>query len=75
MPEDVVAAAPFLEPSTAVLAAPTLSTPEQASKSYGPVQPEERIALIDALRGVALFGIIAANMRGFAGPFDTQCPV
>ena len=69
MPEDVVAAAPFLEPSTAV-AAPTLSTPEQASKSYGPVQPEERIALIDALRGVALFGIIAANMRGFAGPFD-----
>ncbi|MGZ4827902.1 MAG: hypothetical protein ACXVY9_11095, partial [Terriglobales bacterium] len=36
--------------------------------SWGPVQPGERIALIDVLRGLALFGIIAANMRGFAGP-------
>lgn len=33
-----------------------------------PTQPDERIALIDVLRGLALFGIIAANMRGFAGP-------
>jgi uncharacterized protein len=33
-----------------------------------PTQPDERISLIDVLRGLALFGIIAANMRGFAGP-------
>src|ERR1041384_2989795 len=39
--------------------------------SWGPVQPEERIALIDVLRGLSLFGIIAANMRGFAGPHMT----
>ena len=28
----------------------------------------ERVQAIDILRGLALFGIIAANMRGFAGP-------
>ena len=39
-----------------------------APAAWGPVQPEERIALIDVLRGISLFGIIAANMRGFAGP-------
>jgi len=33
-----------------------------------PTQPGERIVLIDILRGVALFGILLANMRGFAGP-------
>jgi len=33
-----------------------------------PTQPDERINLIDVLRGLALFGIIVANMRGFAGP-------
>jgi uncharacterized protein len=42
-----------------------------AASTWGPVQPEERIALIDVLRGLALFGIIAANMRGFAGPHLT----
>lgn len=41
------------------------------ASTWGPVQPEERIALIDVLRGIALFGIIAANMRGFAGPLMT----
>ena len=44
-------------------------SPVEAPKNWGPVQPEERIALIDVLRGIALFGIIAANMRGFAGPY------
>jgi uncharacterized protein len=33
-----------------------------------PVAPGERIEVLDALRGAALFGIIAANMRGFSGP-------
>src|SRR5918996_2530387 len=33
-----------------------------------PVSVAERIEVLDALRGAALFGIIAANMRGFSGP-------
>src|SRR5687768_18530182 len=33
-----------------------------------PVSTGERIEVLDALRGAALFGIIAANMRGFSGP-------
>ena len=33
-----------------------------------PVQANERIDLIDIVRGLALFGILAANIRGFAGP-------
>ena len=33
-----------------------------------PVSASERIEVLDALRGAALFGIIAANMRGFSGP-------
>ncbi len=37
-------------------------------RPYEPTRPEERIGVIDSLRGLALFGIIAANMRGFAGP-------
>jgi len=34
----------------------------------GPITAGERIDLIDVLRGMALFGILAANIRGFAGP-------
>lgn len=33
-----------------------------------PVSLGERIEVLDVLRGAALFGIIAANMRGFNGP-------
>jgi uncharacterized protein len=33
-----------------------------------PVSAGERIDVLDALRGAALFGIITANMRGFSGP-------
>jgi uncharacterized protein len=33
-----------------------------------PVAAGERIEVLDTLRGAALFGIIAANMRGFSGP-------
>jgi uncharacterized protein len=33
-----------------------------------PVAPSERIGLIDVLRGMALFGILMANMRGFSAP-------
>jgi uncharacterized protein len=33
-----------------------------------PVAPSERVETIDALRGLALFGILAANLRAMAGP-------
>ncbi|HET8547360.1 MAG TPA: DUF418 domain-containing protein [Bryobacteraceae bacterium] len=33
-----------------------------------PVSARDRISAIDILRGAALFGILAANMRGLAGP-------
>lgn len=36
----------------------------------GPVSLSERILFLDILRGVALFGILAANMRAFFAPLD-----
>jgi uncharacterized protein len=36
----------------------------------GPVSLSERIEYIDVLRGMALFGILAANMRAFFAPLD-----
>ena len=43
----------------------------QESQPAGPVTAAERILYIDILRGMALFGILAANMRGFDAPaFD-----
>jgi uncharacterized protein len=36
----------------------------------GPITSGERILYIDILRGMALFGILAANMRGFSAPAD-----
>ena len=37
----------------------------------GPVSLSERIVFIDILRGMALFGILAANMRAFFPPLET----
>jgi uncharacterized protein len=36
----------------------------------GPITAAERILFIDVLRGMALCGILAANMRAFSGPLD-----
>ena len=36
----------------------------------GPVSLTERIQFIDVLRGMALFGILTANMRAFSAPLD-----
>ena len=33
-----------------------------------PVDPAQRIELLDILRGAALFGILASNMRAFNSP-------
>jgi uncharacterized protein len=38
------------------------------ANSVGPVLDEERLVLIDAVRGFALFGVLAANMRAFNLP-------
>lgn len=35
-----------------------------------PVQPEERIQNLDALRGFALFGVLLINMVSFTGPLE-----
>jgi len=40
----------------------------QQSQTAGPITASERILYIDILRGMALFGILAANMRGFDAP-------
>ena len=40
------------------------------SRQVGPVSLSERILFIDVLRGLALFGILAANMRAFFAPLD-----
>src|ERR1041385_745025 len=36
----------------------------------GPITSTERVLYIDILRGMALFGILAANMRGFNAPME-----
>jgi uncharacterized protein len=43
---------------------------ETQAQRVGPVNLAERILFIDILRGMALFGILAANMRAFAAPLD-----
>jgi uncharacterized protein len=43
---------------------------QQESQRVGPISLSERIVFIDVLRGMALFGILAANMRGFFAPLD-----
>jgi len=43
---------------------------ESQAQRVGPVSLSERILFIDLLRGMALFGILAANMRAFVAPLD-----
>ena len=44
------------------------SVPPAPPEPLRPVATSERVETIDLLRGLALFGILAANMRGFSGP-------
>lgn len=45
-----------------------MTTPPGPATLMEPIRSHERVESIDVLRGLALFGIIAANIRGFAGP-------
>lgn len=40
------------------------------SQRVGPITLSERILFVDVVRGMALFGILAANMRAFFAPLD-----
>jgi uncharacterized protein len=42
----------------------------QPAENPGPITSTERILDLDILRGMALFGILAANMRAFSAPMD-----
>ena len=46
----------------------TITPDAYGPAAIGPVPGEERISVIDCLRGAALFGILTANMRGFNAP-------
>ena len=48
---------------------------QEQSHSVGPVSLPERILFIDVLRGLALFGILAANMRAFFAPLDAYMQI
>ncbi|CAA9287014.1 MAG: hypothetical protein AVDCRST_MAG56-4298 [uncultured Cytophagales bacterium] len=43
------------------------SVPKTPARSFAPVPAHERIPLLDALRGLALLGIITANLWSFSG--------
>ena len=45
------------------------------SQRVGPISLSERILFIDVLRGAALFGILAANMRAFFAPLDAYMQI
>lgn len=47
---------------------PAVPEPPAPPEPLRPVSLSERVGAIDILRGLALFGILAANIRGFSGP-------
>src|SRR4051812_15110966 len=48
----------------------TTSPEPEPKKAMAPVAQNERIDVIDILRGLALFGILTANMRAFNAPME-----
>jgi uncharacterized protein len=58
-------------PGEATPAPEVATAPPPPPLPLEPVAAAERVELIDIIRGMALFGILAANIRGFAGPART----
>jgi uncharacterized protein len=50
---------------------PDVTPPPAPARALAPVEASERVETIDIIRGLALFGILAANIRAFAGPAVT----
>ena len=50
------------------MSAESSAAPDSIVHPFTPVSRAERVEVLDVLRGAALFGILAANMRGFNGP-------
>jgi len=42
----------------------------QSVAAVAPVQPQERILMLDIIRGFALLGILLMNISEFSGPLD-----
>ena len=57
-------------PATHAIIPDTRVSMQPQPQPAGPVGLSERILFIDVLRGMALFGILAANMRAFFAPLD-----
>src|ERR1700719_4997865 len=57
-------------PATRAIIPNTRVSMQPQPQPAGPVSLSERILFIDVLRGMALFGILAANMRAFFAPLD-----
>lgn len=60
---------PMAQPAAGISCAPHPTLAEIAVQPLAPVQPSERLTLLDALRGFALFGILMVNVTFFAFPF------
>lgn len=46
------------------------ATPDMAVRGIAPVEAGERISTLDFIRGIAVMGILAANIVAFGQPFD-----
>ncbi len=44
----------------------------KCTPEIGPIQPKERIEILDVLRGFAIFGILLVTMTGFSGSADAD---
>ncbi len=52
------------------MAEPEAVAPPDPPPPAAPVDPADRVPLLDVLRGFAVFGILVVNMLFFAGPFE-----